>query len=280
MSVHKLTAGSGYDYLTRQVAALDATERGHVGLASYYTARGESPGVWVGSGMAGIDGLAVGDVVTAEQMQACRDQLRGPGLSEGDYLEVGRLGAPYRVYPGDVSAFRVEVARRIAGLNEAAGLPGGWPVPAADRARVRTAVAAEFFRAEHGREPEGARELAATIAKLSRPRTTAVAGYDLTFSPVKSVSALWAIADPSTAARIERAHQAAVADALAFIEAHALYTRTGTNGLRQVDVRGLRTTAACVFGHVFGRWADARRPHRCTDQPGPGRPGRPDGRAR
>jgi hypothetical protein len=25
MSVHKLTAGSGYDYLTRQVAALDAT---------------------------------------------------------------------------------------------------------------------------------------------------------------------------------------------------------------------------------------------------------------
>ena len=37
MSVHKLTAGSGYDYLTRQVAALDATEKGHTGLASYYT---------------------------------------------------------------------------------------------------------------------------------------------------------------------------------------------------------------------------------------------------
>ena len=28
MSVHKLTAGSGYDYLARQVAALDATEKG------------------------------------------------------------------------------------------------------------------------------------------------------------------------------------------------------------------------------------------------------------
>jgi hypothetical protein len=37
MSVHKLTAGSGYDYLTRQVAALDATEKDHIGLASYYT---------------------------------------------------------------------------------------------------------------------------------------------------------------------------------------------------------------------------------------------------
>jgi hypothetical protein len=44
MSIHKLTAGSGYDYLTRQVAALDATEKGHVGLASYYTERGETPG--------------------------------------------------------------------------------------------------------------------------------------------------------------------------------------------------------------------------------------------
>ena len=38
MSMHKLTAGSGHDYLTRQVAALDATEKGHTGLSSYYTA--------------------------------------------------------------------------------------------------------------------------------------------------------------------------------------------------------------------------------------------------
>jgi hypothetical protein len=67
MSLHKLTAGSGYDYLTRQVAALDATEKGHTGLASYYTERGETPGVWIGSGMGGIDGLTAGDPVTAEQ---------------------------------------------------------------------------------------------------------------------------------------------------------------------------------------------------------------------
>ena len=43
MSLHKLTAGSGYDYLTRQVAALDATDKGRTGLATYYTERGESP---------------------------------------------------------------------------------------------------------------------------------------------------------------------------------------------------------------------------------------------
>jgi hypothetical protein len=54
MSLHKLTAGAGYDYLTRQVAALDATDKGHTGLASYYTERGESLGCgsalgWTGS---------------------------------------------------------------------------------------------------------------------------------------------------------------------------------------------------------------------------------------
>ena len=66
ISMHKLTAGSGYDYLTRQVAALDSTEKGHTGLASYYTERGETPGVWIGSGLGGIDGHLAGGPVTAE----------------------------------------------------------------------------------------------------------------------------------------------------------------------------------------------------------------------
>src|SRR3954452_24530622 len=69
MSLHKLTAGAGDDYLTRQVAAMDATDKGHTGLASYYTEKGETPGVWIGSGTAGTDGLAAGGVVTADHMQ-------------------------------------------------------------------------------------------------------------------------------------------------------------------------------------------------------------------
>src|SRR4029450_9960936 len=63
------------------------------------------------------------------------------------------------------------------------------------------------------------------IARYSVPRTKTIAGYDLTFSPVKSVSTLWAVADPVVAAAVERAHQAAVNDALKFIEKHALFTR-------------------------------------------------------
>ena len=265
MSLHKLTAGAGYDYLTRQVAALDSTEKGHTGLASYYTERGETPGVWIGSGLDGIDGLNVGDPVTAEQMRALfgcgmhplaelrQQQLEGPDLSPRDYQDAARLGAPFRVVDGDVSPFRLEVARRIAAINSAAGLPADAPLPAADRARVRTDVAREFFRAQHGREPVDARELAGQIAEDSWPRAQTVAGYDLTFSPVKSVSTLWAVADPAVAAVIERAHQAAVKDALTFIEDHALFTRTGPQGIRQVNVQGMVATA---FTHRDSRAGD------------------------
>ena len=180
MSIHKLTSGSGYDYLTRQVAALDATEKGHTGLASYYTERGETPGVWIGSSMDGIDGLTVGDPVTTEQMRALfgcglhplaelrQQQLEGPDLTPRDFQEVSRLGTPFKIVDSDVSPFRLEVARRFAAINTTAGLPARAPLPAADRARVRTEVAREFFLAAHGRKPIDARELAGQIAKDSR----------------------------------------------------------------------------------------------------------------
>src|SRR5215211_1358551 len=215
---------------------------------------------WLGS-----TASTAGDAVTVEQMQALfgaglhplaaqrQQQLQGPDVTSRDYEVVTRLGVPFKVYGNDVSPFRVEVARRIAALNQAAGLPGDWPVPHSERARVRTEVAQEFFAAEHGRLPEDARELAAAIAKHSRPQTKAVAGYDLTFSPVKSVSTLWALAEPAAAAQIERAHQDAIGDALRFLERHALFSRTGANGIRQVDVRGM---VAARFTHRDSRAGD------------------------
>jgi hypothetical protein len=145
------------------------------------------------------------------------------------------LGTPYKVH-SDVSQFRRRVAQRVAIVNVQRGLRRR-PRHLEDRARIRTQVAVEIFRDEFGRDPADARELAATIAKHSRPRTNAVAGFDLTFSPVKSVSTLWAIADKPIAAAIERAHQQAVQDALAYLEGNALFTREGTHGIRQVETR-------------------------------------------
>jgi DNA primase catalytic core len=264
MSLHKITAGDGYEYLTRQVAAMDSTEKGHTGLASYYTQKGETPGVWVGSGIAGIDGLKAGDIITAEQMRFLfgsghhplagqRGEALPANATVAQVQEALRLGHPFKVYAHDMPEFRIEVAKRFAAYNARVGAAQDASVPAQVRAAIRTQLGRETFRATYGRDPVDARELAGLIAKVSRPQTTAVAGYDLTFSPVKSVSTLWALADPATAAVIERTHLAAVGDALRFIETHALYTRTGHNGVRQVDVTGL---VAARFTHRDSRAGD------------------------
>ena len=205
MSLHKLTAGDGYEYLTRQVAAMDSTEKGHTGLASYYTQKGETPGVWVGSGMAGIEGLDAGDPVTAEQMRFLfgsghhplarqRGEALPPDATVAQARDAIRLGQPFKVYAHDMPEFRIEVAKRFAAYNAQVGAPQDAPVPTQVRAAIRTQVGRETFRATFGRDPVDARELAGLIATASRPQTTAVAGYDLTFSPVKSVSTLWALA--------------------------------------------------------------------------------------
>ena len=215
--------------------------------------------------MAGIDGLNAGDPVTAEQMRALfgagmhplatqrLEQLGDADLTDANVQTATRLGVPFKVVDIKPSRFRVEVAKRIAAFNEQAGLPTDWPVPPAERARIRTEVARELFAAEHGRPPTDAREVAGTIAKHSRPQAQTVAGFDLTFSPVKSVSTLWAVADPQVAAQIERAHHAAVQDALRFLEEHALFTREGPQGIRQVNVRGL---VAAAFTHRDSRSGD------------------------
>ena len=158
MSIHKLTAGSGYDYLTRQVAAFDATAKGHAGLASYYDERGESPGAWIGSGMVGIDGLQAGDPVTSEQMLARfgagmhplaahrLQQLSDANLSDDQVRAATRLGAPFKVMRTTPNRFQVQVARRFAAVT------GSGDLLAADRRDMR-AEAPGFFQAEHGRLP-------------------------------------------------------------------------------------------------------------------------------
>src|SRR5665648_22402 len=56
MSMHKLTAGDGYAYLTRHVAAGDAGLDAGASLAAYYEQTGNPPGHWFGEGLAGLGG--------------------------------------------------------------------------------------------------------------------------------------------------------------------------------------------------------------------------------
>ena len=136
------------------------------------------PACGSGSGMAGIDGLDAGDLVTAEQMRSLFGEGRHPlagqlaGSTGRRRSVAASLGLPFNTGAGEVTPFQREVAARFAAFNLAAGAPAESPIPADERARIRSEVAREFFRAEHGRDPADARELSGMLAKLSRPRST------------------------------------------------------------------------------------------------------------
>ncbi len=89
MSMHKLVAGEGYAYLTRQVAAGDADLEPGASLTAYYEATGNPPGRWCGAGLATLGdspahGVRAGDRVTEAAMAAVfrdgRDPVTGKPL--------------------------------------------------------------------------------------------------------------------------------------------------------------------------------------------------------
>ncbi|MDG4666368.1 MobF family relaxase [Mycobacterium sp. 236(2023)] len=278
--MHKLTAGDGYLYLVRQVAAADSTERGRSGLADYYSAKGESPGRWMGRGLAALSDTGArevsdevrqqvwavegGSVVTEEQMKALfglgwhpnADKIfahLSPRLRVQPATAAAQLGRKYPVREEPSSEFTRRVGKAFRAHNIEAGLAGNATIDDDVRAGIRTQVATEMFAEEFGRAPVDERELSGFVARATRARTTAVAGYDLTFSPVKSISAMWAIAPPEIAEQIEAAHEAAVADVLEWLQDNAAFTRVGTNGVAQVDTEGL---IAAVFTHRDSRAGD------------------------
>lgn len=245
IGLQKLSAGSGYEYLTRQVAALDVTGRGHISLADYYAAKGEAPGRWWGAGL-DVLGLALGGEVTAEQMKL----LFGAGLNPTTGEKLGRA---YSVFAGEPTPFETELASRLTAWQDTYGLEPVAPIPQQVRSQLRTELGRESFLAQHGVPPEGPRELHAFITKaISHPRVP-VAGFDLTLSPPKSVSALWAVADPELASRLRAVHDQAVTDALTYLESRALFTRQGTEGVRRLPVRGM---IAARFVHRDSRAGD------------------------
>jgi len=135
----------------------------------------------------------------------------------------------------------------LAGLADGRGIPAGTPV-------TEAAMTAVFG---HAADP-------VTGAGLGRPfptrpgtdgvrRPSGVAGYDLTFTPVKSISVLWALGDPAIRAGVEAAHHAAVAQTMRILEARVAATRTGPGGRHRVRVRGV---VAAAFDHPDTRAGD------------------------
>lgn len=98
--------------------------------------------------------------------------------------------------------------------------------------------------------PEGATTPSGKPAKDSR---SGVHGFDMTFSPPKSVSTLWALAEPQVQGEVYAAHQQAVEEALRWAEANVIQSRAGHAGTAQVEVEGV---AASLFDHWDSRNGD------------------------
>lgn len=269
VSLHKISAGDGYLYLVRQVAASDATHRGRSSLADYYSVKGEAPGRWVGKGLTALADPGARDVsaqtveqvwaveagseVTEDQMRALfgeglhpnatkiSDYLIGRGLSSDAAGNGAKLGRKFAIF--DDPPFVAALSQAYREHNIALGERPSARVDPATRSAIRTRLARDWFSVENGRPPSDDRELSGYLARINRPPKTAVAAFDLAFSPVKSLSAAWAVAPLPIAQVFEDCHHDAVADVVAFLEESVAFSRTGTNGVAQVNTEGLIATA-------------------------------------
>lgn len=240
MTVHKITAGDGYTYLTRQVAAGDSGPARGRPAAEYYTATGNPPGVWAGHGRAA---LGVSRQVSEEQTTA----LFGLGL----HPDAEAIMAQYRREHITAGMSDLQLKRVNERAREAASLGRAFPAykdlgPFDERVAVRL----EAIRRETGREPTDV-EVKKVKREEERRQRRAVAGFDLVFTPVSSVSRLWGL-DPRPWVReaIEQAHHVARDAAVRLLEANAAFMRTGASGQAQIETHGL---VAAVFDHADNR---------------------------
>ncbi|GAB4005264.1 MobF family relaxase [Nocardioides ultimimeridianus] len=214
-----MSAGRGYQYLLRSVAAGDGNRPLSTPLTRYYSEVGTPAGRWMGSGLNAFGGgqLLAGLTVTEDQVALLIGMGRDPITGE----QLGRAFPTYK-----------RLADRI-----------GERLAALDPEMTQDDCAAERSRIEAEETALGMRH--------------AVAGFDLTFSVPKSVSVLWGVADAATQERVVAAHHAAVAGVLAFFEREVAATRTGLSdsdgGVAQVSVVGV---AAVAYDHFDSRAGD------------------------
>ncbi|MEU4256147.1 MobF family relaxase [Streptomyces fradiae] len=258
MTIHKLSAGDGYLYYTREIATGDERRSGKRELSDYYTADGNPPGVWVGGG---ADELGVQGTVTEAQMKALFGEGLHPdadriiaeaqaqGHSPAAAVRQARLGRRYYQYEqteGPLAALIQDAIQDFETRERREATD-------AERKRIRGRVGAIAFREDFGRGPKDAEELSRYISANTSCGRQAVAGYDLVFRN-KYGSVLWALGDEETRLEVQAAHEQAIAETLAWIEENALATRTGINGVAQEEVRG--GLIAARYRHYDSRRGD------------------------
>ncbi|MDR7277650.1 MobF family relaxase [Catenuloplanes atrovinosus] len=215
LNVTRISPGAGYRYLTEQVAAGRHDMRAPPeGPTPYYI---DPQARGEAPGWWAGDGarvLGVSGWVSEPQMRLL--------IGEGRHPAAGyRLGRAWRIYAPQTDATRVQAVEQAW-----AALPDDATVEQRDKAWLDI---------------------------MTAPERRAVSGYDVTVSPVKSVSLLWAFGDDGTKREVMAAHHAGVHAVLDHLQRHGAMTRAGTNGVRQIETAGL---AALVFDHRISRERD------------------------
>ncbi|WP_405167888.1 relaxase domain-containing protein [Nocardia sp. NBC_01499] len=257
MTIHRLHAGDGYQYLTGQVASGDRLRDRTRDLTDYYLESGTPPGIWLGTGTAR---LGISGNVTEAQMQA----LFGEGLhphantiiaaeiaatrTAKQAIEAAKLGASFYEFTNKSSPITDLLTRNIDTFTSVHLRRPTWD----ERSILRTDAAREHLTATLGREPERS-EIETVLAEEKSDSRKAVAGFDLVFTPPKSISILWGLGDDKLRNAIWRCHTEAVREVLAWAESQCAVTRRGHNGTRQIDAEGFVIAA---FDHFDNRSGD------------------------
>ena len=271
MTLHVLHAGDGYSYLTDQVASQDRERERGQEMADYYTAHGTPPGLWWGDGLLALEderlaggvaheALAVNGTVREEQMKALFgealhpnadaliDTMVGDGMKPAAAIKTARLGRKFPHYNNDIELVKATEASIESFVATHHRRPKVAEVRDIEREHGR-----RLFTTDKGRAPLTERELSSWIAFEKGKVRQPVAGFDLVFTPPKSVSTLWALGDEQTRRTIERCHHEAVNDALTHLQQEAIFTRSGASGELQVDTKGL---IVAQFDHYDSRAGD------------------------
>jgi conjugative relaxase-like TrwC/TraI family protein len=216
ISLRRMTLGSGYRYLMESVATGDGAVGASSSLTRYYAQSGTPPGVFLGAGLAALNdgrGIEKGSVATEQHLFNLLGMCADPVTG----IPLGRQ--PNRFH-----------------------LAGRQQIPDRDEADLESGTDDERIGdAEVARHPP--------TARFRAP----VAGFDLTFSPSKSVSVAWALADQDTKGRIYACHRRAIEVVLSYAEREVFHSRSGTNGVVQEDVEG---AVAVAFTHWDSRAGD------------------------
>lgn len=109
--------------------------------------------------------------------------------------------------------------------------------------------------------PITSERITAFIAQAKREARYPVAGFDMVFTPAKSISVLWGIGDETTRKAIMKAHSEAVESSLQWVEDNAVFSRAGHGGVEKVDCDG---ATVAKFVHFDNRSGDPNLHTHCA----------------